>query len=54
MREIQGTAIKEAYQLIATKEKIEKMAIISGVRKMVVTPNSLLINGVLWETPKLK
>ena len=56
MKKIQGTAIKEAYQLIANsyRGKNRKNGNNSLRKKVVVALNSMLRDGALWEAPKLK
>lgn len=42
----------ETYQRLVAAGKPKKMAIIACIRKMVVTLNSMLRDGVIWEAPK--
>lgn len=53
MSAIQSNPIfKETYQRLVAAGKPKKVAIIACVRKMVVTLNSMLRDGVMWEAPK--
>ncbi len=53
MSAIQSNPVfKETYQRLVEAGKPKKVAIIACIRKMVVTLNSMLRDGVMWETPK--
>ncbi|WP_299798829.1 IS110 family transposase [uncultured Shewanella sp.] len=53
MSAIQSNPVfKETYQRLVAAGKPKKVAIIACIRKMVVTLNSMLRDGVLWEAPK--
>lgn len=53
MSAIQSNPVfKETYQRLVEAGKPKKVALIACVRKMVVILNSMLRDGVLWETPK--
>lgn len=43
---------KATYQRLVAVGKPKKVAIIACVRKMIVTLNAMLRNGVMWEAPK--
>ena len=53
MSAIQSNPVfKETYQRLVEAGKPKKVAIIACIRKMVVTLNSMLRDGVMWEAPK--
>ncbi len=45
---------KATYQRLLDAEKPKKVAIIACVRKMVVTLNSMLKDGIMWDENKAK
>ena len=54
MSAIQSNPVfKETYQRLVAAGKPIKVAIIACIRKMVVILNSMLRDGVMWETPKV-
>ncbi|WP_394390014.1 IS110-like element ISShwo3 family transposase [Shewanella woodyi] len=53
MSAIQSNPVfKQTYQRLVAAGKPKKVAIIACIRKMVVTLNSMLRDGVMWEAPK--
>ena len=53
MSAIQSNPVfKSTYQRLVATGKPKKVAIIACIRKMVVTLNSMLRDGALWEAPK--
>ena len=53
MSAIQSNPVfKATYQRLVAAGKPKKVAIIACIRKMVVTLNSMLRDGVMWEAPK--
>lgn len=53
MSAIQSNPVfKSTYQRLVAAGKPKKVAIIACIRKMVVTLNSMLRDGALWEAPK--
>ena len=54
MSAIQSNPVfKETYQRLVAAGKPKKVAIIACIRKMIVILNSMLRDGVLWESPKV-
>jgi len=45
-------AFKTIYQRLVTAGKPKKVAIIACIRKLVVTVNSMVIDGIYWD-PKI-
>lgn len=45
---------KSMYERLLAAGKVKKVAIIACVRKMIVTLNSMVRDGVLWEAPKVQ
>ena len=53
MSAIQSNLVsKGTYQRLVFAEKPNKVAIVAYIRKMVISLNSMLRDGVLWEAPK--
>ncbi|MCE0558791.1 IS110 family transposase [Motilimonas sp. E26] len=54
MSAIQSNPVfKATYQRLVAAGKPKKVAIIACIRKMVITLNSMLRDGVMWEAPKV-
>jgi transposase len=53
MSAIQSNLVsKGTYQRLVAAEKPNKVVIVAYIRKMVISLNSMLRDGVLWEAPK--
>ena len=49
-----NTVFKSQYEKLVAAGKPKKVALIACVRKMIVTLNSMLRDGVMWQAPKVQ